>query len=895
MRSALQAAAQLRSARGNNPTIQSVPPAETSHEYVPELAAAAASILYRSPIPSRGRSIYILNAAAFPDANEVDYDSLLSYVLARLPDENELIAGAEYEIVFFAGGQTDSATSEKKQGANTGWYLQAYHVLSRATRKKLQRLYIVHPRTWVRVLISIFGTIVSPKFRRKIVHVNSLTALAQHLPIENLLIPPSAYLQDRKVSPDIHVPEATGTRAFASRRPLPKSITTGQTRLPRVLRETTTFILLPHNIREEGLFRIPPHTTLIGVLKEAYDRGQKFIVWKEKGAVFAPPGIDVSLINEIRLEDTYGVHLAASLIKAWYRDLREPIFMESSYSFVREKFQDTHKAVTLEDLTDLLLPSSELSPLSATAREILSRHLLPMLSKVASHESNNKMNAENLAICFSMCLVCGSNQLEDGKMSMIIKRIVQAAIENWAALQKAMDTSADSFNSDIAGPKDHRDYEDPLEAEWPAKASYEDDAQSQSSHRIIMADGDASRTNSSDGTYAPPLPVRRARTTSTINDASNQQNGSSAQQPPPVPKRRPTATSTAPSRSVTDPPRYSTVFDADGISIHSPDSPIIITPADGFAPSRAEFLRNHQYGSDMKKVPPLPIIGTIDSQTPVSVPKRKAVPPPPPAASRQESTTPTESSAALLARMAAQQAATNLSQKLTINSSPTPPDVTVSPADDDSSAKASHLTTSTHSAPPISRRPSFPASASSTSSTPAPRPMEIHSLSKPVHGTTPPVVITHAAMFGNNEKLPNANNSQITPRHRAPSPGLLKRMASMDTINPQPFQTSPSQQDNNPPYSTSPSTLSPTPTSTPPLPQQSTFSPASQPQRSKSLTTPTQNSSALKPRSVINSLRKTSVEDLRRIYEERASTVGGLERVAADQRRRSVMADGTAT
>jgi Rho GTPase-activating protein 1 len=572
--------------------------------------------------------------------------------------------------------------------------------------------------------------------------------------------------------------------------------------------------------------------------------------------------------------------------------------MESSYSLVREKFQDTNKAITLEDLTDLLLPSSEVSPLSAIAREILSRHLLPMLSRVASNESNNKMNAENLAICFSMCLVCGSNQLEDGKMSMTIKRIIQAAIENWSALQKEMDISADSFNSDIAAPKDHRDYEDPLEAEWPAKASYEDDAQSQSSHRIIMADGDVSGTKSSDGTYAPPLPVRRVRTTSTINDASNQQNGSSAQQPPPVPRRRPTASSTAPSRSVTDPPRYSTVFDADGISIHSPDSPIIITPADGFAPSRAEVLRNHQYGSDLKKVPPLPIIGATDSQTPVSVPKRKAVPPAPPAAasaSQQESTTPTESSSViLLARMAAQQAATNLSQKLTIDSSPTPPNVTVSPAEDDSSASTTHPVTSTNSAPPLSRRPSFPASASSTSSTPTSRPMEIHSLTKPVHGTTPPVVITHAAMFGNNEKLSNANHSQITPRHRAPSPGLLKRMASMDTINPQPFQTSPSQQDNNLPYSPHPSTLSPTPNSTPPLPQQSAFSPASQPQRSKSLTTPTQNSSALKPRSVVNSLRKTSVEDLRRIYEERASTVGGLERVAADQRRRSVMADGAA-
>jgi hypothetical protein len=42
-----------------------------------------------------------------------------------------------------------------------------------------------------------------------------------------------------------------------------------------------------------------------------------------------------------------------------------------------------------------------------------------------------------------------------------------------------------------------------------------------------------------------------------------------------------------------------------------------------------------------------------------------------------------------------------------------------------------------------------------------------------------------------------------------------------------------------------------------------------------------------------NGLRKTSVEDLRRIYEERASTVGGLERVAAGQRGRGGLGAGS--
>ena len=322
MRSALATVAQRT--RGNrqrqrSTSLSTVPPARNSGDYLPELAATAASIIYRSPLPSQsGLPLYIVNAAAFPDAFEVDYDSLLPYVLARLPGEDELLSGTEYEVIFFAGGQPDSATTEKKQGPGIGWYLQAYHVLSRALRKKLQKLYIVHPRTWVRVLVGVFGTVVSPKFRRKIEHVNTLSGLALQIPIEKLLIPPPVYLHDRRLASEIDVPYASGRRAFGARHPLPRSLDTGRTRLPRVLREATSFLLMPGCLKMEGLFRIPPHSMLAGVLKEAYDRGQRFIVWKEKGATYTGPGMQKELLGEIRLEDAYGAYLAASLIKTWY-------------------------------------------------------------------------------------------------------------------------------------------------------------------------------------------------------------------------------------------------------------------------------------------------------------------------------------------------------------------------------------------------------------------------------------------------------------------------------------------------------------------------------------------------------------------------------------------------
>ena len=185
---------------GNGPArhLASVPPPLSSTEYSFSLASLASRILYRSPLPSRADlPVYILNAAAFPDSKEVDYDALLPYVLARLPGEEELIGGTGYEVVFFAGvpayegnraRKASTAANEpgaadggdaygsvasgkgKKNRPGWGWFLQAYHVLTRAMRKRLTKLYVVHEKGWIRVVMEMFATIVSPKVRKKVVH-----------------------------------------------------------------------------------------------------------------------------------------------------------------------------------------------------------------------------------------------------------------------------------------------------------------------------------------------------------------------------------------------------------------------------------------------------------------------------------------------------------------------------------------------------------------------------------------------------------------------------------------------------------------------------------------------------------------------------------------------------
>ncbi|KAJ4987232.1 hypothetical protein SVAN01_07243 [Stagonosporopsis vannaccii] len=556
-------------------SLTAVPPPRQSSDYSVDLAKAAASILYRSPIPSKeGRPVFILNAAALPDTHDTDFDQLLPYVLARLPEEDDLLKGYEYEVVFFAGDGDGSVTS-KKHRPGWGWFLQAYHVLSRAMRKRLQRLYIVHEKAWVRILTEIFSTIVSPKFRRKIYHASTLTQLALYIPIENLLIPPSTYLTDRRISDDIFAPYASGRRAFAARNPFPYT-SKGTTRFPRVLRETTSFILMEENITSEGLFRIPAHSKLREVLKEAYDRGQKYIVWKDNGATLPVPLYPESehqdeILAEVDTKDAYSVFMAAALIKAWYSSLRQPIFPSESYRDLKRLFGDSQQVPDLDQLRDLFSPTSEWSFLPAISREVVVRHLLPLLHEVASRQEQNKMTAENLAVCFAPALLCGPDQIEDAKMSSIIRRIFTHAIDMWDnGLREACDQEAAAFRAQLQLPNEMSEWEDPVEVQRGDSRDSIDEQMSgitlQDNEKAPEVYSDYSEATSS-ATRPPPLPPR-----SRVPSAKS--SGDSVQRKP------------APPLAV--PPRYSTVISDAPVDVA--ESPITYAATtDGFSPRRHDF------------------------------------------------------------------------------------------------------------------------------------------------------------------------------------------------------------------------------------------------------------------------------------------------------------------
>ncbi|KAJ4294429.1 hypothetical protein N0V90_008119 [Kalmusia sp. IMI 367209] len=776
-------------------SLSAVPPRPESQDYSPDLARHAASILFQSPIPSRdNRPVYILNAAALPDSREENFDSLLPYVLARLPEEDELVRGFEYEVVFFAG-DSDGSVTAKKNRPGWGWFLQAYHVLSRAMRKRLQKLYIVHEKAWVRILTEVFSTIVSPKFRRKIIHASDLTNLALHIPIEDLLIPPSTYLYDRRVSDDIFAPYASGRRAFGPRQPLPIS-SQGTPRLPRVLRETTSFLLLEQNIVAEGLFRVPPHSKLRDVLKEAYDRGQKFIVWKDNGAVLPLPPYPHAehqdeILAEIDPKDAYSVFMAAALIKAWYASLRQPIFPQSSYHELKRLYGDPDDIPDIDRLKELFSPTSEWSFLPAISREILVKHLLPTLSAVAAREDQNKMTAENLAVCIAPALLHGPDQLEDAKMSSIVRRIFTEAIELWSqGLREACGETQASFKTALQLPQKQGDWEDPLEQQKGTEEGKTwDELQSTG---IVLQD------NEKPLEMPPVLPPR-------AGVLSGQSSNDSAT------KRKP-----APPLQI--PPRYSTIVT---------DSPVDASPVtyaattDGFAPRRENTNPTAQFPDEKKS-------GTKsgDSYAPqLILPKRKTL-------TAEQIDNAENAIAHAQARRLSEEKETGVAQvkrsPSEVGGLPLPGLANLSISKPGAGAappvkrkavsgtyaaeqRSSPTSATSTESPTIAvtsqfpefRRPSLPASANRTPS--------INSLARPVFPTNP---ITN--------RPPSKSTSLPVPgpKPRTPSPSLLQRMPSFEA----------SKREN--------------------------LAPPGNPQR-------------------LN-MKKQSVDDLRRLYEERAGTAHAL-------------------
>lgn len=94
--------------------------------------------------------------------------------------------------------------------------------------------------------------------------------------------------------------------------PLSSHFSSSSSNLPLLIRQTTTFLRSNDHLSTEGLFRKSPSRGLLRAVEEAYDRGSP---------------VDLDLLDD--------PHLAAVLIKSFFRELERPIVGRELYDVVR--------------------------------------------------------------------------------------------------------------------------------------------------------------------------------------------------------------------------------------------------------------------------------------------------------------------------------------------------------------------------------------------------------------------------------------------------------------------------------------------------------------------------------------------------------------------------------
>ncbi|KAJ7194233.1 hypothetical protein GGX14DRAFT_476661 [Mycena pura] len=334
-------------------------------------------MIFQAGVDFETRPMVVLNASALPDPKEVNYDLLLSRILAYL----NLYVESDYAVVFFAAGV--------KHTPGWNWVWKAYRSLSRKYRKNLKRLYIVHSSFFSKMLFSLAGAVISPKFFRKITYIPTLTELACHIPLTQIDVPPAVYQENLKHESKITLPVTTRGDTHLFGVPLQDLMGFDGEKggVPRVVKDAIQFIR-ESGMEEEGLFRRSPQSVMLKAVQDAYDRG-----------------------NVVSL-DTFGdPHLAAVLLKKYLRDLPEPIIPESLYPIVRwcpmpSSLPDTNDPATVErDLAAIAYIRDMILPQLPLCVYIVLSHVLHLMHDVSLRAASNRMDAHNLAVVLCPNLV----------------------------------------------------------------------------------------------------------------------------------------------------------------------------------------------------------------------------------------------------------------------------------------------------------------------------------------------------------------------------------------------------------------------------------------------------------------------------------------------------------
>ncbi|KAF9164663.1 hypothetical protein DFQ27_009268 [Actinomortierella ambigua] len=325
----------------------------------------------------------VLCACNLPDPSKVDYDVLLRVILAQL----EHFVENDYTVVMFAGGAVHRPSWT--------WLFKAYRGLNRRYKKNLKALYIVHPTTWARLILTTMNAVISPKFASKVHYVDTLSNLAKAVPLSQIQIPAAVYQHNLKFEETITLPVRTGIHPSQMFGVSLEYLMgqQGEKGLPKVLQDCISN-LQRNGLHVEGLFRRSPSSAMLKQVRAAYDRG-----------------------NPVDLSE-YDIHISAVLLKLFLKELPEPIFPRELYARLGATKTEGSPPKTLV----MYVREDVLGALSHNQLVVV-MEVFNLLRNVADHQESNKMTAQNLALVMSPNMVRHEDVLQEIALSTVSARV----------------------------------------------------------------------------------------------------------------------------------------------------------------------------------------------------------------------------------------------------------------------------------------------------------------------------------------------------------------------------------------------------------------------------------------------------------------------------------------
>ena len=267
---------------------------------------------------------------------------------------------------------------------------------------------IVHPSWWFRLIVGFMQKIVSSKFAKKIVNVESIEELEEMISTSEMMIPANVRLHDQEENgEDYDEAELDQARAImdggrkARVFKVSLEISSSESDYPEEIK-----LLIEHltnkGLMTEGIFRRAPNKEMFQILYQQIDNRQ-----------------------EINFDD-FDVHTIASILKEFIRDLPETLIPSESYQILSDPSIKTMNDSELLPFID----SNFIKPLDKRRKKLLKD--LIMLSAMTVQLSNtNRMSAKSLAVVWAPNMIRMDSRKDELETISNLIIILESMISNY--------------------------------------------------------------------------------------------------------------------------------------------------------------------------------------------------------------------------------------------------------------------------------------------------------------------------------------------------------------------------------------------------------------------------------------------------------------------------------